>query len=148
MIINFQVYNWNTWPTRFQITDKHTVKSRFVITKNMIKYLIRFVHICIWDFLHFECIPLCISRISFSSVENTIIFLATFCWVCWFWIYVLSRILKLNVFESSQVDNSYFNGLNQSHSIWSCIVSVSLVITNQDLYGLQERISKWNEPFL
>ena len=30
-------------------------------------------------FLHFECIPLYTSHILFSSVKNTIIFVATFC---------------------------------------------------------------------
>ena len=32
-------------------------------------------------FFHFECIPLLISRILFSIVKSTIIFVATFCWV-------------------------------------------------------------------
>ena len=37
------------------------------------------VYACIYMFIkHFECIPLCISRFLFSSVENTIIFVVTF----------------------------------------------------------------------
>ena len=46
--------------------------------KYMIKFPIQFVKSVFQTFFHFECIPLCMSRILFSSVKNTIIFVATF----------------------------------------------------------------------
>ena len=46
---------------------------------------------------HFECIPLCISRILFSSVENTIIFCCDFLLGLLILNLNLLRVLKLNV---------------------------------------------------
>ena len=108
-------------------TTLHTVKVRVCDHQEyLIKSPIEFVYGCVWDFFHFECIPLCISHILFSSVENTIIFVLTFFLVCWFdfkfkfyckfwsWMFLNHR----------KWITSCFHGLKQSPSTLSCIFSV------------------------
>ena len=107
--------------SKFKCFFQHIVKSPGLWSLNMIKSPIQFVYAGVWDFFHFECIPLCTYRILFQVLSKTQLFLLRrfhykfkFCCEFWSWMFLNHR----------KKITSYLDGLNQSHSILSCIFSV------------------------
>ena len=93
---------------------------------------IHFVHVCVGQFFHFEDIPLYISRILFSSVENTIIFCCEILDLLILNLSFVARILKWN-FEVDYFMLCWFNPI-AFHLILH--IQRFFVITNRDCHGL------------